>query len=161
MSNSNRVTLAQLDKMTAEEVQAIPQDQLVMLVEDLAEIMAKSKARNDRLNAETSRRYAAKAAELRKEAKKDTGTVNVIDGAFQIKADLPKKVEWDQAELAKSVEVLRGWGEDPADYVTIEVKVSEKKYDAWPPKIRTVFEPARTVKVGTQTFKFSPVKDAA
>lgn len=154
MSSSNRVTLTQLDKMTAEEVQAIPQDQLVMLTEDLADKAETQKARDAKLKAEIARRYATKAADLRASSKKMTGTVNIIDGDYQIKANLPKKVEWDQPKLREAIEVIKSWKENPDDYVTTELSVPEKNYEAWPPVIRKVFEGARTLKTQTQTFKF-------
>ena len=155
MSNSNRLTLAQLGKMTAEEVQAIPQDQFVMLVEEAAEQLAKYKAYDGTLKAETARRYAEKAANARKAANKDTGTVSIIDGDFKVKADLPKKVKWDQAKMAAAVAEISTW-EDTiiSEYVDIEYSVPEKRYLAWPTPIRKIFEPARTVETGTQTFKF-------
>lgn len=154
MSNSNRITLAQLDKMTAEEVQAIPQDQLVMLIEDLADKAETHKARDAKLKAETSRRYGAKAADIRTEQNKLTGTVNIIDGDYQIKATLPKKVEWDQPKLREAIETIKRWGENPDEYVTTELSVPEKSYEAWPSSIKKVFKDARTLKTQTQTFKF-------
>ena len=46
------------------------------------------------------------------------------------------------------VERIRGAGDDPAEYVEICFKVSERKYVAWPEAIRQGFEPARTVRTG-------------
>ena len=42
-------------------------------------------------------------------------------------ADLPKRVEWDQAQLAALVERIRGEGDDPAEYVDIAFKVPERE----------------------------------
>ena len=47
-----------------------------------------------------------------------------------------------------AVATVVGWGEDPADYVTTEIRVPESRFTAWPPRIRAVFEPARTVATG-------------
>ena len=63
-------------------------------------------------------------------------------------ADLPKRVDWDQAQLGDVVERIRASGDDLAQYVDIAIKVPERKYSAWPDGIRTSFEPARTVRVG-------------
>jgi hypothetical protein len=59
---------------------------------------------------------------------------------------LPKKVDWDQTRLAALSEQIRAGGEDPGQYVEVSFKVSERAYTAWPDRIRTAFEPARTVR---------------
>lgn len=158
---SNRVTLAQLDEMPIEEAARLPVEQLVMLLEEAAEMKAAAKAADDRLHSILTLRYADSAAEARKVAGKDTGTVNLRDGDFTIRADLPKRVVWDQAKLREAVEAIRGWGEDPADYVAVEMKVAETKYNAWPSSIKGLFEPARTVGVGKPTFTIEPAKRRA
>ena len=84
---------------------------------------------------------------------KDAGTVRFADGSVTVVADLPKKVEWDQAKLAALVETIRAEGENPTDYVEITFGVSERAYGAWPESIRRAFTPARTLKTGKQTFR--------
>ncbi len=74
------------------------------------------------------------------------------DGGVTVVADLPKKVEWDQEQLAATVERIRASGDDPAEYVDLAFKVPERKYGAWPGHIRTAFEAARTVKAGNADF---------
>ena len=68
-------------------------------------------------------------------------------------ADLPKKVDWDQATLGQMVARIRAAGDDPAEYVETIFRVSERKYGAWPTAIREGFEAARTVKPGKPTFR--------
>ena len=68
-------------------------------------------------------------------------------------ADLTKKVDWDQAELATLVAAIRAEDGDPAEYVDTLFRVPERKYAAWPRHIRTAFERARTVKTGKPTFR--------
>ncbi|TAN59658.1 MAG: hypothetical protein EPN20_14715, partial [Magnetospirillum sp.] len=95
-------------------------------------------------------------SEHRRTEGKDTGTVRFDDGAVTVVADLPKKVEWDQAQLATIVGRIRASGDDPGEYVDLTFKVSERKYGAWPAHIRTAFEAARTVKAGKPTFVLKP-----
>jgi hypothetical protein len=90
-------------------------------------------------------KYGPQAAEARRAAGKNTGTVRLIDGDVTVVADLPKRVEWDQAKLAAMVERIRAAGDDPAEYVEISFKVAERHCAAWPAAIRQGFEPARTV----------------
>ena len=101
-------------------------------------------------------RYADRAAALRRDQGKDTGTIRFEDDGVVIVADLPKKVEWDQEQLAAVAARIRASGDDPADYIETALRVSERAYGAWPPAIRAVFEPARTVKTGKPSFRLEP-----
>jgi hypothetical protein len=67
-------------------------------------------------------------------------------------ADQPKRVEWDQQALAIVVARIRDAGDDPAEYVMTRLEVSERAYTAWPQRIRAIFEPARTVKLGKPSY---------
>ena len=105
-------------------------------------------------------RFGERAHQLRQEAGKNTGTVRFAEDGFTVIADLPKKVEYDQRKLKEAVEALRKWGENPEDYVSLEVKVAEAKYTAWPPAVRQLFEPARTLKAGKPTYKLERIAGA-
>lgn len=71
-------------------------------------------------------------------------------------------MSWDQAKLASAVETIRGWGEDPASYVETKLSVSDISYKVWPPAIRYLFTPARTVKPGKAKFEMAlAAKEAA
>lgn len=105
-------------------------------------------------------RFSQRAQQLRQQAGKTTGTVRFQDDGFTVVADQPKRVEYDQRKLKDAVEALRKWGEDPEDYVSLEIKVSETKYGAWPPAVRELFEPARTLKIGKPTYKLERIEAA-
>lgn len=91
----------------------------------------------------------------------DTGTHNRTDGEYEIKITVPKRVEYDQEATSKAVETIRSWGENPADYVDTKLSVAESRYKAWPPAIRDLFEPARTVKPGKPKFEIAAAKREA
>ncbi len=97
-------------------------------------------------------RFGEQAHGARQASGKDTGTVRLVEDGVIVIADLPKRVDWDQAQLAALVERIRAEGDDPAEYVDIALKVPERKYTAWPTGIRTAFAGARTVRVGKPTF---------
>jgi hypothetical protein len=99
-----------------------------------------------------TRRYAA--------GLNDTGTHHRQDGDFDIKVTVPKNVAWDAAKIATAVETIKGWNENPADYVDTKISVSETKYQSWPPAVRDLFTPARTVKPGKVKFEIME-KEAA
>lgn len=92
-----------------------------------------------------------------------TGTTHIRDGDIEITVTIPKRVKYDQDALSKAVETIKGWGEDPAEYVQTEIKVSENAYKAWPSAIRDLFEPARTVEAGKPKIELAPAeqKEAA
>lgn len=155
---SNRCTLAQLREMPADQVADLPVEQIAALLEDAADLTADAKMCADKLHLALVVRYADKANAARKAAGKDAGTVTLADGGFAIRADLPRKVEWDQDKLAAAVKVVEGWGEKPTDYVKVALAVPESKWNAWPESIRKVFEAARTVSTGRPTYKVEPAK---
>jgi hypothetical protein len=104
--NSNRVVLAQLATMDAEQVAGLPIDQISLLLEDVAEQKAQTKRLDEKLSAALNLKYAKRAAELRREAGKDTGTVTIQEDGYIVRADLPKAVEWSEFGLR---EVERSW----------------------------------------------------
>jgi len=159
---SNRTTLAQLAEMPREEVNRLPLEQIAMLLEDLATQKLQIAAIGELLDTELNRRFFHAAAQIRRAEGKDSGTVTLMttDG-WKVKADLPKKVAWDQGALRDAVKVIESWGEDPRHYVGIEIKVAEAKFNAWPPSIRNLFEPARTVSTTKPSYKLEAVKEAA
>lgn len=157
----NRVSLAQLCGMTGEQVANLPVDQIAALLEDLADRKAETKAMDDLLHTALAIRYGEQAAAIRRGEGKDTGTVSIGDGDFVIKADLPKKVDWDQPRMREAEQAIRSWGEDPAQYITAVLSVPESRFNAWPESIRKVFEPARTVGTGRPTFKVERAKRRA
>ena len=106
-------------------------------------------------------RLGGHAQQLRQEAGKSTGTVRFEVDGYLVVADLPKRTEYDQRKLKEAVEALRKWGEDPEHYVNLEVKVAESKYTAWPPAVRQLFDPARTLKTGKPTYKLERLIDGA
>jgi hypothetical protein len=144
----NTPTPDDLPGLSPQEIAALPVELLAILQREIDERLKRDKAAKSRLDAALTVRYATRAAEERQAQAKDTGTVRFDDGDFTVVADLPKRVEWDQSQLAAMVARIRAAGDDPAEYVDIAFKVPERKYAAWPDAIRQGFEPARTVKTG-------------
>ncbi len=156
MTIPNRPRLADLVQMPVGEVAQFSSEILALLQEEAEESLRRAKMQKDWLDGVLDRRYATIAAELRSREGKDTGTVRFADGGVTVVADLPKKVEWDQEQLAATVERIRAAGDDPTEYVETAFKVPERKYGAWPGHIRAAFEAARTVKTGKPTFTLKP-----
>jgi hypothetical protein len=137
-----------LPDLPPQEIAALPAEVLAGLQQESEAALKQAKAAKSRLDAALVLRYGSAAAEARRAAGKDTGTVRFDDGDITVFADLPKRVDWDQTQLATIVERIRAAGDDPAEYVETSFKVAERNYGAWPMSIREGFEPARTVRPG-------------
>ncbi len=152
---SNRPTLATIRQLPVGEMIALPAEYLAMLQADARDAADAAKRLQDWIEAAIALRYQQQAIAARAIAGKDSGTVRFQDGAVEVVVDLPKKVEWDQRHLAALVDRIRAGGEDPGEYVEVSFKVSERAYAAWPERIRTAFEPARTVRTAKPTYRLN------
>ena len=134
-------------------------ESLFQLKNDAADLLAAAKAIVDHVDRALDLKYAQRAHELRLAAGKDTGVVHFDDGRIRITADLPKKVEWDQAKLGDITRRIAANGEDPAEYVEISYRVSETKFNAWPETLKTAFASARTLKTGKPGFRLALIQE--
>ena len=153
----NRVTIEDIPGMPIGDIAALPIDHLVLLADEAAEALERTRRVKDRLDGALDLKYGARASAARAAGGKATGTVRFQDGDFVVIADLPKRVRWDQQRLAEAVEIIRrDWNDDPAQYVRTELKVAETAYGSWPAAIRQLFEPSRTVETGKPTYRIEP-----
>jgi hypothetical protein len=156
MNARNHPRLGDIRTMPIGEIAALPAPVLALLQDEAEESVKSARHLADWLNGAIALRYGERAAAARLTEGKDTGTVRFDDGDCTIVADLPKKVEWDQTELATLVSAIRAEDGDPAEYVDTVIRVPERKYAAWPRHIRTAFERARTVKSGSLKVRILP-----
>jgi len=126
---------------------------LANLQGDLAHASKQLKAATARFNAALEARYATRATVARRAIGKDTGTVRLADGDFTVVADLPKRVSWDQKQLARMAVNIRDSGNDPAEYIESTLKVPERRYTALPESWRKGFDVARKVGSGKPSFR--------
>lgn len=157
----NRPALATIRAMPVAELAELPAEHLALLQDEAAAALDSAKQMKDQVDGAIGLRFASHAEAQRRAAGKDTGTVRFEQDGVTIVADLPKKVDWDQAMIAAVVERIRAAGDDPSQYVDIAIKVPERKYGAWPESIRAAFAPARTVKTGKQTFRLTIAGEAS
>ena len=106
-------------------------------------------------------KYAERARQLRLDAGKDTGVVHFDDGPVRITADLPKKVDWNQTQMADLVRRIAANGDKPSEYVEISYRVSETKFNAWPESLKSAFAPARTLKTGRPDFRLALIQESS
>lgn len=156
MTISNHITLDDIHRMPVGQIAALPADQLAMLKDAAVEQSKQAKMVADWIDGAISLKYAARAAEIRRDAGKDTGTIRFEDGGVTVIADLPKRIVWDQEKLAEIAQNIADSGEDPSEFIDTTLKVSERKYAALPESWRKGFEPARTVRTGTLKITLEP-----
>jgi hypothetical protein len=149
----NRPQLGDLRTMPIGEIAALPAPILAVLQEEAEDAARAARHLADWLHGAIALRYGERAAAARRAEGKDTGTIRLEDGEVTVIAELPKKVDWDQGELATLVAAISAEDGDPAEYVDTIYRVPERKFGAWPRHIRTAFERARTVKTSKPTFR--------
>ena len=152
---TNRPRLGDIRTMPIGEIAELPAPMLALLQDEAEEAVKAARHLADWLNGAIALRYGDRAAAARRAEEKDTGTIRLADGEVTVIADLTKRVDWDQSELATLVAAIRAEDGDPAEYVDTVFRVPERKYAAWPRHIRTAFERARTVKTGRPSFKLA------
>ena len=144
--------------MSLSVTSAVPLDQLQMIIEDVDAAEKQVKVDKALIQSALDHRFADEARRLRMASGKDTGTVSIKAGAFVVKAELGKKIDWDQGKLAAVEDHLIDIGEDVSEYIKIERKVSETAYTNWPKSLSSLFEPARTVSPGLAKYKIEAAK---
>ena len=142
--------------MQTGELAQMPVELLAGLQAELAHAAKQLKAASAKFSTALEVRFAARAAEARRACGKYTGTVRLVDADYTIIADLPKRVDWDQQQLAQIAANIAASGEDPAEFIETKLSVSERKYGALPEAWRRGFEPARTVKIGALKVTLKP-----
>ncbi len=150
------ITYQDLGTMSPNDIADMPPDSLYDLTNELEKASDCIKECQKNLSAGLDIRYAAVARYYRTNECKDAGTVRFMDKDFEIVANLPKKIEWDQKQFDGIVRAIEDIGENPNDYIKITCSVSETKYKMFPKRIRDILKPARTFNVGKPTYKIEP-----
>ena len=143
-----------LDDMSVEQIAKLDPADLAVIDAELeldADVTARRQAK---VNEAKARKWATLAAQARQSAGKDTGTIRLSEGGYQIVCGLSKRVKWDQGALKTALDSLSP--EDARHFAKVEIKIDERKFDAAPASIRNVLAVARTVETGKPTFTIEP-----
>jgi len=150
----------QLTAMSEADLVALSPEQLHEVHINLAELIAWVKAAQAKLHAVMQRRYAEQERAARAEASKDFGVIRIHDGPVRVAIDVPKRVCWDQTQLAEMARRIAASGDRVEDYIDVEFSVAESRFNNWPTALREQFAPARTVKPGKRAFELSVSDDS-
>lgn len=146
------MNISELTEAPPSVLDALPVDVLLGLQNAIDEEVARVTKVKNILGSTLSRRFATGINKL--------GVTRITVGGIDVVVDIPKKVTWDADKLDAAVEQIKSWGEDIEDFVELSYKVSETKFNAWPPSISDVFAPARTVENGKPKITLVPSKKA-
>jgi hypothetical protein len=146
---------ADLAAMSVSQLAQLPPAQKAEISRNLDEALAWLKQTRAKFDAALEAAYGEQARAARLEAGKDFGVVHLNDGPLRVTVDLPKRVSWDQAQLAAIAARIAASGERIEDYMDVEFSVSESRFNNWPAALRSQFEAARTVKPGKPSFRLA------
>lgn len=148
-----------LAEMSVAQIAALPHAQLQEAHINLLSLQSMVKAVLDRMHTALDQRYAAQAQAARLANGRDFSVCHLSDGELRITVELPKKVTWDQAQLAATAARIAAAGDKVADYIDTDYSVPENRFNNWPPALREQFAPARTVKPGKPSYRLALVQE--
>jgi hypothetical protein len=157
----NEITIfpEQLSAMTDAELASLPPAQLREVHHNLAQLVEWVKKAQVKLHGALQRRYAEQVRAARAEVSKDFGVIRFRDGPVEVTVDTPKRVSWDQKQLAEMAKRIAASGDRVEDYLDLEFSVSESRFSNWPTTLREQFASARTVKPGKASYELSPISE--
>jgi hypothetical protein len=127
----------------------------------LDELIAWARKARAKLDAAFEQRFGTPARDALRESGRDFGTAHVFDGDFKISFELPKRVSWDQKQLAAMAERIAASGDPVGDYIDVKYSVSESRYKNWPATLQQQFASARTVEAGKPSFTLTVMDGGA
>jgi phage/plasmid-associated DNA primase len=91
---------ADLAALSVSQLAALPPEQKAEISRNLDEALAWLKQARAKFDAALDLAYGEQIREARQQAGKDFGVVHLNDGPLHVTVDVPKRVSWDQAQLA-------------------------------------------------------------
>lgn len=142
----SNITPEALDEMGPEDIARLDVSTLHRLAEEQTAIEATNKARRKVLNEGLEARYIADAKSKLASMRKDTGTADIEDGGYTVKAVIPKKVDWDSDKIASA---MAGMNADLArTVIKTSYSITETMWNTLDEATKAMLMPARTVKPG-------------
>jgi hypothetical protein len=147
--------LSVLETMSAKEISALEVGDLMELNEQIVNLNAHVKEMREKLDDGLNLRFAESVKSNLRSDGKDTGTTRFFDGAFQIVAEVPKKIAWDNEQMEELVKRIPE--ERRKSLVKITYSIEERKYSALPHEYQELFKEARTITPRKTKFQITSV----
>jgi hypothetical protein len=144
-----------LAEMSVAQIAGLPPAQMQEAHTNLLALQAMVKSVLDRMHTALEQRYARQAQAARLANGRDFGVCHLNDGELRVSIDLPKKVSWDQTQLAAIAARIADAGDRVQDYIGTDYSVSESRFNNWPPALKEQFATARTVKPGKPSYRLA------
>jgi hypothetical protein len=151
---------ADLAEMSVSQLANLPPTQLAEADANLDHLIDWAKKTRTKLDAALDQRFGEQARTALRDSGRDFGTAHISDGPLHIKFEMPKKVSWNQKQLAEIAERIVSSGEKVEGYIDVKLAVSESRYTNWPPALQQQFAAARTVEPGKPSFTLTIEGDA-
>ena len=143
---------ADLAEMSVSQLANLPPAQLAEADANLDHLIDWAKKTRTKLDAALDQRFGEQGRIALRDSGRDFGTAHISDGPLHIKFEMPKKVSWNQKQLAEIAERIVSSGEKVEGYIDVKLAVSESRYTNWPPALQQQFATARTVEPGKPSF---------
>jgi RNA polymerase sigma factor (sigma-70 family) len=143
--------LAILETLSAKEIGALAVGDLMDLSDQVAKLTSHAKELKEKLEDGLNLKFSEAVKNNLHSENKDTGTTRFFDGAFQIIAEVPKKVTWDQEKMEELIKRLPD--ERRKAIVKISYAIEERKYSELPHEYQELFREARTITPGKTKFQ--------
>lgn len=88
---------------------------------------------------------------------KEFGAVGIVAEGYKVTETIPKRVKWDQNKMAEIFQTIKNHGDDPFQYMKVELGCNEKAYEKFDDGIKAVFDEARIVEKGKPSLKIEEV----
>jgi hypothetical protein len=142
---------ADIAEMSVSQLAKLPPEQKREIDANLDAAIYWLKKARTKFDAALDQCYGEQARTALRDSGRDFGTAHIADGPLRIKFELPKKVSWNQKQLAEIAERIVASGEKVEGYLDVKLSVAESRYTNWPPALQQQFAAARTVEEGKPT----------
>jgi RNA polymerase sigma factor (sigma-70 family) len=145
--------LSTLETSSAKEISQLEVHDLMDLSDQIAKLTSHAKELKEKLEDGLNLKFSEAVKNSLRGENKDTGTTKFFDGAFQITAEVPKKVSWDQEKMEELIK--RVPDERRKAIVKITYAIEERKYSELTHEYQELFREARTITPGKTKFQIS------
>jgi hypothetical protein len=145
--------IAILETSSAKEISALEVHDLMDLSDQVTKLVSHAKELKEKLDDGLNLKFSEAVKNNLRSENKDTGTTRFFDGAFQIVAEIPKKVTWDPEKMEELIKQIPE--ERRKDIVKISYAIEERKYSALPCEYQELFREARTITPGKTRYQIS------